>query len=37
MSVFENRVLREVCGHNRDDLTAEWRRLNSKELYALCS
>jgi hypothetical protein len=37
MRVFENRVLREVCGHKRDDLTAEWRRLNNEELYALCS
>ena len=35
--VFENRVLRELCGHERRDLTAEWRKLNSAELHALCS
>jgi hypothetical protein len=38
MIVFENnRVLREVCGHKRDDWTAEWRRLNAEQLRALRS
>ena len=37
LRVFENRVLRRVCGPNRDGVTEEWRRLHSKELYDLCS
>jgi hypothetical protein len=30
--VFENTVLRKICGPKR-----EWRRLHSKELYDLCA
>jgi hypothetical protein len=37
LSVFENRVLRRIFGHKRDELTGEWRRLHKKELYALYS
>jgi hypothetical protein len=34
---FENRVLRRIFGHRRDEVTGEWRRLHNKELYALYS
>ena len=35
--VFVNRVLRRIFGPKRDEITAEWKRLHSKELYALNS
>jgi hypothetical protein len=35
LRVFENRVLRRVCGPNRDEVTEEWRRLHNEKLYAL--
>jgi hypothetical protein len=36
--VFENRVLREIFGPNRDEVTGEWKRLINEELYDLyCS
>jgi hypothetical protein len=34
LRVFENRVLRRILGPKRDEVTAEWRRLHNKELYA---
>ena len=34
-SVFEIRVLRRICGSERDEVAGEWRRLNNEELYAL--
>jgi hypothetical protein len=37
LSVFENRVLRRICGPKRDEVTGEWKRLYKKELYALYS
>jgi hypothetical protein len=38
LSVFENRVLREIFGADRDEVTVEWRRLHNEELYDLyCS
>jgi hypothetical protein len=37
LRVFENRVLRRICGPKRNELTGEWRRLHNKELYALYS
>jgi hypothetical protein len=38
LSVFENRVLREISGADRDEVTVEWRRLHNEELYDLyCS
>ena len=38
LSVFENRVLREIFGANRDEVTVEWRKLHNEELYDLyCS
>ena len=30
--VFENRVLRRICGPKRDEITEEWRKLHKKEL-----
>jgi hypothetical protein len=35
--VFENRVLRMMFGPKREDVTGEWRRLCTEELYALYS
>jgi hypothetical protein len=35
--IFENRLLRRIFGHKRDEVTGEWRRLHNKELYALYS
>jgi hypothetical protein len=32
LRVFENRVLREMFGPNRDVVTAEWRILHNGEL-----
>jgi hypothetical protein len=37
LRVFENKVLRRIFGHNRNEVTGEWRRLHNKELYALYS
>jgi hypothetical protein len=31
--VFENRVLRRICGPKRDDVTGEWRKLHNEELH----
>jgi hypothetical protein len=35
--VFENRVLRKICGPKRDEVTGEWRKLHIKELDILFS
>jgi hypothetical protein len=35
LKVFENRVLREIFGPKRDEVTGEWRRLHDKEIYGL--
>jgi hypothetical protein len=35
LRVFENRVLRRICGPNRNEVIGEWRRLHNKELHAL--
>ena len=32
LMVFENRVLRRICGPRRDELTGEWRKLNNEVL-----
>ena len=37
LRVFENRVLRRVIGHKRDELTGEWRNLRNEELNNLYS
>jgi hypothetical protein len=36
--VFKNRMLRKVCGHKRDEVTGEWRKLRNEQLCDLyCS
>jgi hypothetical protein len=35
LRVFQNRVLRRMCGPKRDEVTGEWRRLHNKELDAV--
>jgi hypothetical protein len=37
LRVFENRVLRKIFEHKRDEITGEWRRLYNEELYDLYS
>ena len=38
LRVFENRVLRRIFGHKRDEVTGEWRQLHNEELNDLyCS
>jgi len=37
LRVFENRVLRRVCGSKRDEVTGEWRKLHNEELRDLYS
>jgi len=38
LRVFENRVLRRIFGHKRDEVTGEWRKLHYEELNDLyCS
>jgi len=33
LSVFENRVLKKVLGHKRDEVTGEWSGLHFEEVY----
>jgi hypothetical protein len=33
LRAFENRVLRRIFGHKRDEATGEWRKLHSGELH----
>jgi len=35
LRVFESRVLREICGPKKDEVTGEWRRMHSEELNDL--
>jgi hypothetical protein len=35
--VFENRVIRRIFGPRRDEVTREWRMLNTEELHNLYS
>jgi hypothetical protein len=37
LRVFENRVLRGICGPKKDKVTGEWRRLHNEELHDLYS
>jgi hypothetical protein len=37
LRVFENRVLRGILGHKRDEVSGEWRKLNIEEFNALYS
>ena len=35
--MFENRMLRRVCGSKRDEVTGKWRKLLNEELTILYS
>jgi hypothetical protein len=35
--VFENRVLRRICGPESDEVTGGWRELHNEELHDLYS
>jgi hypothetical protein len=35
--VFENRVMRRIFGHQRDEITGDWRKLYNEELHSLYS
>jgi hypothetical protein len=35
--IFENRMLRELFGAKRDEVTKEWRRFHNEELHGLYS
>jgi hypothetical protein len=35
LGVFENRVLRRICGPKRDEVTGELRKLHNEELHNL--
>jgi len=37
LRVFENRVLRRIFEHKRDEVTEEWRKLHNEELNNLYS
>jgi hypothetical protein len=37
LSVFQNKVLRKMCGTKGDKVTGDWRRLHNEELYDLYS
>jgi hypothetical protein len=35
LRVFENRVLRRIFGHKRDEVTRGWRKLHNEKLHDL--
>jgi hypothetical protein len=37
LRIFENRVLRRISGHKRDEIAWDWRKLHKKELNDLYS
>jgi hypothetical protein len=37
LRVFENMVLRRICGPKRDEVTGDWRKLHNEEFNNLCS
>ena len=37
LRVFENKVLRQIFGAKKDEITGEWRKLQNAELHALYS
>jgi hypothetical protein len=36
LTVFENRVLRRIFEHKKDEVTGDWRKLHGGELHNLC-
>jgi hypothetical protein len=37
LRVFENRVVRRICGPKRDEVTGGWRKLHNDELHKFYS
>jgi hypothetical protein len=37
LRVFENRVLKRICGQKRDEVTGRWRKLHNEEFCDLYS
>jgi hypothetical protein len=37
LRVFENRVMRRIFGHERDQVTGEWIKVHNEELFDLYS
>jgi hypothetical protein len=37
LRVYDNRVLRRICGPERDEVTVVWRKLHYEELHDLYS
>jgi hypothetical protein len=37
LRAFNNRVLRRIFGHKRDEVTGEWRKLHNEKLHNLYS
>jgi hypothetical protein len=37
LRALHSRMLRRISGFKRDEVTGQWRRLHTEELYALCS
>jgi hypothetical protein len=35
LTVFENRMLRRICGPNREEVAGDWRRFYNEELHNL--
>ena len=35
LGVFENRVLREILGPEREEVTGDWRKLHGEKLHGL--
>jgi hypothetical protein len=35
LRVFDNKLLRNIFGPKRDDVTGEWRRLHNEEFHDL--
>jgi hypothetical protein len=33
--MFENRILRRIFGHKREEVVGGWRRLHNEEVYNL--
>jgi hypothetical protein len=37
LRVFENRVLRRIFGHRKDEVTGSWRKLHNEVLHSMYS